>query len=596
MPFKSDMPRNLTLLFAAVALACSAAFFGSAPPAFAARTDDSSKLSARNGALALQRGKSEEAIEHYNSALSDRTLPDDRRATILNDRGVAYVRLGRTREAIEDFNKAVELFPEYAATYNNRGNLLLALGLPDEALKDFDRALVLAPGYAAAYNNRAGALMQIGKPDRAIRDFTQAVRLMPSAAAPLAGRGKAHLELDRPHAAIRDFSRAVGTDSRFASGYRNRAEAKLKVGHLSEAIEDLSRAIAFDIGNAGAYALRGEAYLSMANLEAAIADFTRFIELRPTEARGYELRGLAHAMADLGDAALADLNRALELDQRSAVAFAYRAYAYVKSKQPEIAESDLVNARKLDADHPEVLWTTGAIHEAKGEADAAIKAYRQASAKKPDFRRARDGLQRLGVPEAGAGDELIAGLGTGDWKVVKNRGSFFAILPGYDKIRVPLEMMGEGTPRLLAWEEKDKPFSKIGVLTYHSGVIEGPNGPEEMEMAAIIDLRSASVVAIQPHRQGKKVAGWTWSENGTVTVASVDGVTDQFKLRQGVAPAPSVARKTSKRRRRSAGYSGTPGWAPWAEGGGFSINNQQRRRTKSRRRRKPKTIFDLLFN
>lgn len=567
-------------------------------PAAAARVDEETQIHVRNGALALQRGKSDEALEHLNAALRDTTLPDDRRATILNDRGVAFVRMGRTREAIEDFNKAVELFPEYAATYNNRGNLLLALGLPEEAMKDFNRALVLAPGYAAAYNNRAGALMQIGKPEDAIRDFTQAVRLLPTAAAPLAGRGRAHLALDRPHAAIRDFSRAVGSDARFAAGYRNRAEAKLDVGHLNDAVEDLSRAIAFDINNAEAYALRGEAYLSMGKLEEAIADFTRLIELKPGEARGYEQRGLAHAMAEIGEASLADLNRAIELNPRSAPAFANRAYAYTRAGQPEIGRSDLETARKLAPDDPDVLWAAGAVDEAAGRIDEAIESYRKALDRRSGFKRASDALARLGMPVVDAGDTPVTGLGTASWQVVINRGRYFATHPDHAQIRVPLEMMGEGKPRLLSWEEKDKPFSRIGVLTYHSGVIEGPQGPEEMEMAAIIDLKSSSVVAIQPHRQGKKVAGWTWSENGTVTVASVDGVTDQFQLRQGVAPPVASAGSKRRRERRYSSSDGTPAWAPWAEGGGLNISGTGSRSSRKvrRQKKKPKTIFDLLFN
>ncbi len=571
-------------------------------PANAARGGEATALHVRNGTLALQRGKTPAAIQHYTTALDDRTLPDDRRATILNDRGVAYVRLGRTQEAITDFNKAVELFPEYAATYNNRGNLLMALGLMEEATKDFNRAIALAPGYAAAYNNRAGALLQVGKPKQAIRDFTQAVKLLPAAAAPLAGRGRAHLELGRPHAAIRDFSRAVGSDARFASGYRSRAEAKLRVGHYNEAIEDLSRAIAFDINNAEAYSVRGNAYLSTGNLEAAIGDFTRVIELKPGDPKGHEQRGLANAMLDIQESALVDLNRAIELNPRSAVAFAYRGYVYTRAGQPAIANSDLRTAAKIDVKNPEYLWAKAATDEALGDVDSAVASLQEALKAKPNFKRALDALTRLGVNNAVTGDRVVKGLGTAAWQVVINQDKYFAVNPELPKVRVPLEMMGEGKPRLLSWEEKKRPFRKIGVLTYHSGVIEGPKGAEEMELAAIIDQRSGSVVAIQPHRQGKAVAGWTWGQDGTLTVASVDGVTDQFKLRQAAPALTGYAGSRSRRRQRRRNAGGTPDWAPWAEDGGFGFNSTAKprrrstRKRKARRRKKKKTIFDLLFN
>ena len=81
--------------------------------------------SVRDAGAALARGNFDQAVALYSQALQDKTLPNDRRAILLSDRGVAYARLQNPREAIEDFNRAIQLFPEYAAIYNNRGNLLL---------------------------------------------------------------------------------------------------------------------------------------------------------------------------------------------------------------------------------------------------------------------------------------------------------------------------------------------------------------------------------------------------------------------------------------------------------------------------------------
>ena len=129
----------------------------------AAAQSDSSTLRVREAAAALVRGNVDQAITIYGEVLEDKSLPNDRRATILNDRGVAFSRRQQQKEAIEDFNRAIQLYPEYAAVYNNRGNVLLGLGAVREAVKDFDRALLLAPGYAAAYSNRAGAYMRISR-------------------------------------------------------------------------------------------------------------------------------------------------------------------------------------------------------------------------------------------------------------------------------------------------------------------------------------------------------------------------------------------------------------------------------------------------
>ena len=192
--------RTIAAGLLALLIACSADAL--AAPGEATTAGPAQAGSAQEGASALLRGNVSQAITLYTEALKEPSLTNDRRGSILNDRAVAYARSGQTKLAIDDFNRAVQLFPEHPATYHNRGNLLLALGLPKEAIRDFDRAILLAPGYAAAFANRAGAHDRLGLHDEALRDYTQAVELMPQSAVPLAGRGRVLLTLGKPHAAI----------------------------------------------------------------------------------------------------------------------------------------------------------------------------------------------------------------------------------------------------------------------------------------------------------------------------------------------------------------------------------------------------------
>lgn len=558
-----------------------------AVPAQAAN-EGTARAKVEEAASELVKGNPAQAIAAYTEALGDTSLPNDRRATILTDRAVAYARTGQNKLALEDFNRAVQLFPEYAAIYNNRGNLLLTLGLTREAIKDFDRALTLAPGYAAAYNNRAGARARLAEHVQAIADYTRAIELLPQSAAPLTGRGRAHLALGRPHAAMRDFTRATTADARFPSAYRSRAEAHLELGQYAEAIEELSRAIAFDAANAELYVLRGHGYLASDNTASALKDFARVLELDSNSAAGYQGRGLAHALADAFDEAFSDLNRAIELDPKSARGFAYRGYAYKLNGQPDIGLKDVQTALKLDANSAEAHWAKGEIEEAVGRLDQAKADYRRALALKFGLRHASLALERLGA-SAAEDESIIAGAGVEQWRVVKRAGRYFALNDEYPRLRVPLEMLGEGQPRLLGWELKPPPLKGIGVLRFDGGNVPGKTGPKQTELAAILDLPSATVLAILPHRQGERTATWTWGDD-RVTVASVDGVTDEINLRS----AKPKEQPVSQAQRRYAEQPRGPSWAPWQSLGipGF----QEPRPSRPQPRQKPKTLFDLLFN
>ena len=64
---------------AALAMLLTAPFAGA---------DDANMLKAREAGVALARGQADEAIALYTEALDDKTLPNDRRAILLTDRGV----------------------------------------------------------------------------------------------------------------------------------------------------------------------------------------------------------------------------------------------------------------------------------------------------------------------------------------------------------------------------------------------------------------------------------------------------------------------------------------------------------------------------
>ncbi len=589
--------RSLTIVLASaasIAANCAAARAGDAAvPSVSSKSED--------GAAQLVRGNAGQAIVDYTDALKDTGLANDRRATLLNDRAVAYARLGQSKLALEDYNRAVQLFAEYPPAYNNRGNLLVALGQPNEAIKDFDRAVLLAPGYAAAYSNRANARMRLGQQAEAVRDFSKAIELMPASAPPLSGRGLAHLATGKPHAAIRDFSRAVSADARFASAYRNRAEARIAVAQNEEAIEDLSRAIAFDVNNAEVYIVRGYSYLAVNNTASAIKDFSRAIELDGKSAAAFQARGLANGLADAFDDAYADLNRAIELDPRSATAFAYRAFVYKQNAQPDIGQKDVETALKLDPNNAESVWARGEIAEARGQSDVAVQDLRKALELKPGWRLASDALKRLGAG-ADTGDEReVAGLGINDWRVLMRGRAYFAAKADIPDLRVPLEMMGEGTPQLLSWDLKPPPHKGYGVLRFSGGQLASKSGPEDTELAAIIDLEAGKVIAIQPHRQGARIAGWTW-EAERVQIASIDGVTDEFPLRAGALPAAAAAGAAAiagagSKRPPGSGQKAA-GWAPWNQPFGMPStgNSAPRPQRRTAQQQKPKTLFDLLFN
>ena len=77
---------------------------------------------------------------------------------------------GDNDRAIGDFDKAIELDPQFAKAYNNRGNAYYRKG-------DYDQAIVIDPKYADAYTVRGAAYYFLGDSDHAIVDLERALEL-----------------------------------------------------------------------------------------------------------------------------------------------------------------------------------------------------------------------------------------------------------------------------------------------------------------------------------------------------------------------------------------------------------------------------------
>ena len=62
---------------------------------------------------------------------------------VINLLGASLQGQGRLEEAVEGFNKVIEIKPDYAAAYSNRGAVLKELGQLEEAVENYKKAIQL---------------------------------------------------------------------------------------------------------------------------------------------------------------------------------------------------------------------------------------------------------------------------------------------------------------------------------------------------------------------------------------------------------------------------------------------------------------------
>ncbi|UCB48645.1 MAG: tetratricopeptide repeat protein [Deltaproteobacteria bacterium] len=157
-------------------------------------------------------------------------------------KGAVYHNRGQLSKAIAEYNKAIEINPEYAPAYNNRGFAYIGKGQYDQAISDFNKAIEINPEFAMAYNNRGYAYGVKGQYDQAISDSNKAIELNPKLAMAYNNRGLAYLNKGQHEQAISDCSRALEVNPSNAMAYNIRAVAYFYKKEFDKSWDDVYEA------------------------------------------------------------------------------------------------------------------------------------------------------------------------------------------------------------------------------------------------------------------------------------------------------------------------------------------------------------------
>lgn len=146
----------------------------------------------------------EEAIDAYDRAIEI----DPKYVTAWKNKGNVLYSLGRYNESLEALDKAIEIVPEYGLAWYSKGLALGELGRYDEAIQAYSKALETFPENAGIWYNKGNAFYGQGEYDMAIECYDYAIKLDPSLAEAWHGKGKAYEKLGLDTSADASFDRA----------------------------------------------------------------------------------------------------------------------------------------------------------------------------------------------------------------------------------------------------------------------------------------------------------------------------------------------------------------------------------------------------
>lgn len=295
--------------------------------------------------------------------------------------GEAYRFKGDSKSALQAYNDALEIDPNFGASYLGlaRARLLENPNLNVEYL--FDEAIKLDPGFGEVYIERARYFLYHKDPKAAIVDLNQADKLMPGSPMVYMAYADAYLVLGDTKNALEAAEKAYSLDATDPLVYKMLGTMYIEDGQYERAIEALNIYVIYASDNDRAFALLGRAYYELKDYQTAVENFDKAEDLNPNAMRKYYVyRGLANLELDNIDQAVDDLENALSEDETSFEVNLGLARAYFiqeKFGSAFVRTEVLKSVADTDEETALALYWQALSQEKRGELKAAVKDWQE---------------------------------------------------------------------------------------------------------------------------------------------------------------------------------------------------------------------------
>jgi protein O-GlcNAc transferase len=173
-------------------------------------------------------------------------------ALVINNLGNVFERQGKLKAALETYEQALTLKPDYAEAHYSLGNFFLQQGKVDEAVERYQQVLKIKPDHVEVYHKLGHAFKLQWKLDVAVKYYQQAISLNPDYVDAHNNLGHTLYEQGNLDAAIESYQQALRLNPDCASAkfgiaigqlpiiYSSFAEIISKRNGYQKALEDLA--------------------------------------------------------------------------------------------------------------------------------------------------------------------------------------------------------------------------------------------------------------------------------------------------------------------------------------------------------------------
>ncbi len=247
--------------------------------------DSQSKLAWGSLALALAlQDKPDATAQEFMKAVAKSPAAA---TTFYYNFGMQKKRIGKKKEAVELFEKALKAQPSNVRAQQALGETLLYLGQFEQAIKALQKALAMNPADAQTHDSLGWALLKLGKNDEAVEALKTAIELDPKSAMYHDDLAACLAKLKRNAEAIQEFRRAIELDSSLWDAHYNLGNLFASTGNLSEAAREFREVIKIKPTRPYVHFSLGAVLYQLGKYDEAVNEYREEIQRNPNFADVY---------------------------------------------------------------------------------------------------------------------------------------------------------------------------------------------------------------------------------------------------------------------------------------------------------------------
>ena len=305
-------------------------------------------------------------------------------ATDLYQRGETFLELKRYNDALEVYNRAVELKPEYAEAWIGQGNTHLGLKRYQDALEAYDKAIQLKPNYLEAWNGRGKALDYLQRYEEAIASFDSALKIQPNNLDAWKERGNIQIKLQQYSEAIASFEKALKIQPNDFLAWHKRGIALHNLRRYQEALESYDKAVEYKPDYSEAWYQRGNALINLQKSKEAVESYDKAVQFQPNFQTAWYSKGSAlNNLRDFKEA-VNSFDQAVKLNSDDFDSWYNRGWALHQLQRYEEALNSYDKAVKLRRSSDQAWYNLGNVLYNLKQYQEAIASYNRAVDIKPE--------------------------------------------------------------------------------------------------------------------------------------------------------------------------------------------------------------------